>query len=42
MNKSYLWLTGMVVVGAALGVAAAAYLAKSQTAASPAASSTAT
>jgi len=36
MNKTYLWLAGMVLLGTVVGVAGAAMIAKNQAAASPA------
>jgi hypothetical protein len=36
MNKTYLWLGGMLVLGALVGVAGAAFMAKQQAAAATA------
>lgn len=38
MNKTYLWLGGMLVLGALVGVAGAAFMAKQQAAAAAATS----
>jgi hypothetical protein len=42
MNKTYLWLAGMLFLGTVVGVAGAAMVAKNQAAPSPAGSATPT